>query len=115
MAISIDAYVGRANTRTIELTQGGATVTADAITRVVFRLGDLCLDTSEPTDPFELTSNATELTMQLGLWAPAIAGTVSGTLTGHLVVYDAEATEGLAWPEGETISVTFHAWDACPA
>ena len=109
MAISFDAYIGRANARTIELTQGGAPVSANAITRVILRLGDSCLDTDEPTDPISLQNNATELYMQLGLWDSAVVG----TMTGHLVVYDAEATEGLAWPEGETISVTFVNWDVC--
>lgn len=111
MAIEIDAYIGRANARTIELTQGGATVPESTITRAVLRLGANCLDTDSPTDPFELQSNATELYLQLGLWEHAAEGTV----TGHLTIYDALATEGLAWPEGETISVTFHAWEACPA
>ena len=111
MAISFDAYIGRANARTIELTQGGATVTENAVTRAVLRLGDNCLDTDVSADPFELRNNATELYMQLGLWEHAVEGTV----TGHLTIYDALATEGLAWPEGETITVTFHSWEACPA
>jgi hypothetical protein len=115
MPLSIDAYVGRDNARTIDLKLGGALVDADTVTRVVFRLGDYCLDTSEPTDPFELVENATAVTMQLGLWSYATDGTVTGTVTGHLVVYDAVATNGLAWPEGETINVTFHDWEACPA
>ena len=110
MAIEIDAYVGRANARTIELTQGGASVPESTITRAVLRLGSNCLDTSEPTDPLTLENNATELKMQLGLWEHAAPGTV----TGHLVIYDALAPEGLAWPEGETISVTFYDWEVCP-
>ena len=110
MAISFNAFIGRANARTIEILQGGAAVTENAITRVVLRLGAQCLDTDSLTDPIELRNNATELYLQLGLWEHATAGTV----TGHLVVYDATATEGLAWPEDETITVTFVDWPACP-
>ena len=109
MSISFDAFIGRGNTRTLTLTQGGATVAENAITRVVMRLGANCLDTDAPSDPFDLVNNATQVEMKLGLWEHAAAG----TLEGHLVVYDALSPEGLAWPELETISVTFHDWEVC--
>lgn len=109
--MEIDAFIGRENARSITLETDGMTVPASAITRVVLHIGGQCLDTSEATDPIELIENATKIRFQLGLWTHATVGTKSG----HLVVYDAEAPNGLAWPENERITFHFHAWDACPA
>jgi hypothetical protein len=111
MSLEIDAFIGRENARSITLETDGVMVPASAITRVVMHIDGQCLDTAEPTDPIELIENATKIRFQLGLWAHATAGTKSA----HLVVYDPEAPNGLAWPEGERITINFHAWDACPA
>jgi len=110
VSLQIDAFIGRGNARDITLTQDAATVTNDVVTRVVLYLGGNCLDSAEPTDPIELIENNTKIRLQLGLWAHAVAGTVEG----HLVVYQAAYPDGLAWPENETISVTFYDWEVCP-
>ena len=110
MSISFDAYIGRDNKRTLTLTQGGSVVPDSTVTRVIFKLGLNCLDTNEVTDPITLVNNSTQIEVQLGLWDQAAAGTVEG----HLVVYTATDTNGLAWPENEKISVTFYDWGVCP-
>ena len=110
MSLQIDAFIGRGNARDITLTQDAAPVANDVVTRAVLFLGGNCLDTAEPTDPIELIENNTKIRMQLGLWSSAVPGNVEG----HLVVYQAAYPDGLAWPENETISVTFHAWEVCP-
>lgn len=110
MSLQIDAFIGRGNARDITLTQDAAPVTNDVVTRVVLYLGGFCLDTAEATDPIELIENNTKIRLQLGLWGSAAPGTVEG----HLIVYQAAYPDGLAWPENETISVTFHAWEVCP-
>jgi hypothetical protein len=110
MSIEFDAFVGRANARTIELLIDGVKVPDNSVTRVVIYLGVNCLDTDEALDPIELRESNTEVFLQAGLWDHAAP---DSTMVGHMVVYDANSPEGLAWPEGETITVNFHAWSAC--
>ena len=109
MATEIDAFIGRDNKRSWTIRLGGAVVPDNTITRVVLNLGGNCLDTNEPADPISLENNNTEVHVQLGLWAHATPGVVQG----HQVVFDAQAPNGLAWPENEIFEVTFYDWGAC--
>lgn len=110
MAIDIDAYIGRGNSRRIQLLEGGALVDPNIVTRVVIHFDGTCLDTDEPTDPISLINDETEIELKLGLCAFAAPGTITGNMT---VFTTTGPTEGLAWPENERIAVTFHEWSAC--
>ena len=108
--MKFDAYIGRGNKRVITLLQGGAPVADDLVTRVVIRLGDVCIDSDVPTDPIALTNLGTTVELQLGLWS----GAAPGEVVGYMTVYtDGGAAEGYAWPEGEPLTITFHEWGAC--
>ena len=107
--MNLDAYIGRGNKRVITLLQGGAPVADNLVTRVVIWMGDVCIDSSVPADPIELTNLGTTVEIQLGLWTEATPGEV----TGYMTVYtDGGAAEGYAWPEGEPLTITFHEWGA---
>ena len=109
MDLVFDAFIGTENERIIDLIQGGALVTENTVTKAVIKLGINCLDTDSSTDPIELGDNNTKLYLKLGLWEHATVGTVEG----FLVLYDAAAPQGIAWPENGKLVVTFYDRRVC--
>ena len=109
--MEFDAYIGRGNARRIQILEGGAVVDPNVVTRVVLSINGQCLDTSDATHPIALVEDETEIELRLGLWDQAVPGTVEAYMT---VFTTTGPPEGLAWPEGDTIEITFIDWGACP-
>lgn len=109
MSRAENAYIGRENVTRRFLRVAGRELEPEekqAITKVQFRLGPHCLDTSVPGDP--ITYDATEgfVDIKIGL----IPELQEGTLTGKLIVFDAALTKGKAWGSFEVVVMP---WPAC--
>jgi len=110
MALSgpLMAYINRGNTEKLELIQDNQRVTANAVTRAVFRFGVYCLDTEvDNAELIELIDNAQVLRLRLGLVPNLIAGTYK---KGTLTLYDELTEHGKAWIRAD---VRAELWPVC--
>ena len=103
----MNIYINRDNKTVFNLLQNGEAVTADAITRAVFRFGDFCADTNVAGDPIQLIEDATKVQVQAGL----IPDLVEGSFEGKLTVFDTLSENGLAW--GKAIKIKVISWPVC--
>lgn len=86
------------------LTEDGATVANNTVTRAQFKVAGTCFDTNTDTE-IELTNNATVVELTLGAMAVD-----PGFYIGYLTIFDATSTNGLPWIEAE---IRFKSWDKC--
>ena len=103
----MNIYINRDNKTIFNLLQDGEAVTANTITRAVFRFGDFCVDTNVAGDPIELIENATKVQVQAGL----IPGLVEGGYEGKLTIFDTLSDNGFAW--GRAVKIKVILWPIC--
>lgn len=115
--LQLTAYVGRANSDKLLLRVNNESILPFAVVKAEFVLLDpethtqYCLSTANPADPIKMIDEDTTIKMQLGLVSFA-NDVINKTLPAHLVIYDQDAPQGLAW-WGTTYQVTFIPWAVC--
>lgn len=100
-------YLGRDNEVRRVLTANGQPLSAQqqaAVTRVVVRVGDVCLDTDVAMDPIEYVDGV--VTLKLGLSEELKPGMCNARLT----VYDQANPNGLAFGD---FALQVVAWGVC--
>jgi len=88
----------------LTLTEDGATVADNTVTRAQFKVAGSCFDTDTDSE-ISLTNNATVVELSLGAM-----NVNPGFYVGYLTIFDATTTNGLPWVE---IEVRFKAWEKC--
>ena len=103
----IPAFIGRDNVEKLDIKKNGERVTAFAVTRIVFRFGNYCLDTDLHPDLFYFLDSNRIIAIKLGL----VPNLITGTHRGQFTVFDAEHPNGCAWKRA---SVRAYTWEKCP-
>jgi hypothetical protein len=107
--IELTTYLDRENEERLELLQDGVLVVAGAVTKVVLRFGEFCVDSDVDTDViYFLDSDKQVLCLRLGLTADLVVGKYK---KGTLTVWDSLSEFGIAWAE---ITVVVKPWAVCP-
>jgi hypothetical protein len=104
---ALTAYIGRDNEESIELLNGGSLVTAQAVTKVVFKFGSWVINTDDDPTLIYFTDppNNQTVGMKLGKITGVTAG---GYDDGKMTIFDTANTDGLSMEE--VITVTIKAW-----
>lgn len=109
MSRAENAYIGRANITRRYLRIDGQPLSLEdrqAVTKVQFRLGPHCVDSTVVEDPINYYVEDGTVDIRIGL----IPDIEEGTLTGKLIVYDAATPEGKAWGAFDVVVMP---WAAC--
>ena len=102
---TLTVYVGRDNKDQLRLLQNGSVIGNNIVTKAELSFGDYCIDTATDSN-IRLITNATVVEMEIGLTTSLVAGKYEGKLT----IYDATATNGIAWSD---IEINVSNWEVC--
>ncbi len=116
----INVYINRDNSVAFLLSKDQQAVSVGVITRAVLQINEKwCLDTNEVEDPIELEerqitiNGSTEDTAAVVVKFGKIDGITPGNYTARITIFDALATDGIAW--GLPIKLKAIQWYACDA